>query len=93
MKMSNKKSYNGWTNYETWLIRLWIDNDPELYLMVREWVTATQSKSATELGEMLKQFLLENKPTEEGKVYDDLLYSAIRKANFREVGEHLMEDF
>jgi len=21
------KEYNGWTNYETWLVKLWIDND------------------------------------------------------------------
>jgi hypothetical protein len=23
----NKKEYNGWTNYETWLVNLWMDND------------------------------------------------------------------
>ena len=22
----NKKEYNGWTNYETWLVNLWMDN-------------------------------------------------------------------
>ena len=22
-----KKEYNGWTNYETWAVKLWIDND------------------------------------------------------------------
>ena len=22
-----KKNYNGWTNYETWLVKLWLDND------------------------------------------------------------------
>lgn len=22
----NKKNYNGWTNYETWLVNLWLDN-------------------------------------------------------------------
>jgi len=21
------KEYNGWTNYETWLVKLWIDNE------------------------------------------------------------------
>ena len=26
----NKKEYNGWTNYETWLVNLWMDNDEGL---------------------------------------------------------------
>jgi len=25
--MSNDKTYNGWTNYETWNVNLWLDND------------------------------------------------------------------
>lgn len=25
------KTYNGWTNYETWLVNLWIQNDADLY--------------------------------------------------------------
>jgi hypothetical protein len=27
----NEKTYNGWTNYETWLVKLWIDNDEGSY--------------------------------------------------------------
>lgn len=29
-------TYNGWTNYETWLIKLWIDNNEESYDYWRE---------------------------------------------------------
>ena len=25
------EGYNGWTNYETWCVALWIDNDPGTY--------------------------------------------------------------
>ena len=29
-------SYNGWSNYETWNVALWIDNDKGTYNLVRE---------------------------------------------------------
>ena len=29
-------SYNGWENYETWNVALWINNDQSLYYLARE---------------------------------------------------------
>ena len=31
-----EKTYNGWTNYETWAVNLWIDNDQGSYTYWRE---------------------------------------------------------
>ena len=31
-----KKEYNGWHNYETWLVKLWIDNEEGSYNYWRE---------------------------------------------------------
>lgn len=30
------KKYNGWTNYETWAVNLWVGNDPNTENMARE---------------------------------------------------------
>ena len=30
-KNSEPTTYNGWTNFETWQVALWIDNDKRLY--------------------------------------------------------------
>lgn len=34
--MSDESGYNGWKNYETWAVALWIDNDQGTYSHSRE---------------------------------------------------------
>ena len=34
-----EQTYNGWTNYETWNVALWLQNDPGLYDLAREYFT------------------------------------------------------
>jgi hypothetical protein len=36
MNATESKTYNGWTNYETWDVKLWLDNDYGLYSMIQE---------------------------------------------------------
>lgn len=36
--MSDEQGYNGWPNYETWCMALWIDNDLGNYNYARELV-------------------------------------------------------
>lgn len=35
--MSDEKGYNGWHNYETWAVALWLDNEEGSYNLCREW--------------------------------------------------------
>ena len=37
--MENEK-YNGWTNWETWNVNLWLSNDENLYNETKELLSA-----------------------------------------------------
>ncbi len=41
----NDKTYNGWTNRETWNIALWIGNDEGLYLMAVDFMECYEGVS------------------------------------------------
>jgi hypothetical protein len=42
--MTTETGYNGWKNYETWAIALWLDNEQHTYNFMRE--SATEAVSA-----------------------------------------------
>jgi hypothetical protein len=50
--MTNQK-YNGWTNRETWVVNLWMDE--ELQEMINEWLSHNQKMSVLELAEELER--------------------------------------
>jgi hypothetical protein len=49
------KTYNGWTNHETWLTALWLDNDESTYRHLRDlalevWRKAPRSQAVADWG-------------------------------------------
>jgi HD superfamily phosphohydrolase YqeK len=100
----NHKEYNGWTNYETWVVNLWIDNEEgthDYWLEVAEDIyndEAEEQKHFTKiedaaciLAERLKNDYEENLPEMAG-VYGDLIGAALSEVNWREIAEHLLEN-
>lgn len=82
--------YNGWSNYETWAIHLWLTGDEGLYRMIT--AEARRIGDEYELADFIKKFVNENNPIEHPSMYADLLQSAIDTANYREIAAALLAE-
>ena len=89
--MSNN-DYNGWANYETWNVTLWIDNDEGLYGFVRDGLESLLDSngndwtniSETELKELVRDAFGSNKTPDGVSLFDS-------KINWSEVSDMLLE--
>lgn len=82
-------SYNGWVNYETWVVKLWIDN--EQYDQERWLEAAKTAESTRTLADQMKDEYEEATPETVG-VWSDLLSAALGEVNWFEIAEHLQEE-
>jgi hypothetical protein len=84
------ETYNGWTNYETWAVKLWMDNDQGSQ---EYWAERAKEMDVYDLEQALKdeheEFMPENiRPS----VYGDLLQAALDSVNWREVAESIKDE-
>ena len=91
--MTNQK-YNGYTNYETWVTILWIDNDQklneELIELCAEAKLAEDPKSY--LADSLKELIEEiYSSTEMVGLFKDLLTSAMENINWIEIANRFLD--
>ena len=101
--MATKKEYNGWYNYETWLVKLWIDNEEgssrywdetaqEVYDESEAETSFTREERATlDLSDRLKNEFDEAQPELPG-FWADLLNAAMSEVNWYEIAEHYIAD-
>ena len=84
-----EKGYNGWTNYETWAVNLWIDNDG-MDEEVRERVSGLDEYRA---GKAIQEMIEELNPlADEASMFSDLLSGALSEVNWQEIAEHYLEE-
>jgi hypothetical protein len=87
-------TYNGWCNYETWLVHLWLSQDQEVYDALSEDArcadTMYDAKNAIKnwVENELEQFL----EGREAGMFVDLLRSALSEVNWYEIARHMREE-
>ena len=86
--MENVK-HNGWTNYETWDVNLWITNDSETH---NYYIAIGEGLTLCEFADAIKESIEDGRPEIEASMYSDLLSVAISSVNWYEIAEHLKED-
>ena len=104
--MNNEdKKYNGWTNYETWNYKLWMDNDQGSYNCVMNQAKEIMNNSTVDktftkienakltLMAMLKDECESNNPLiDQANTYSDMLSAAISEINFYEIASSIIDD-
>lgn len=85
------KEYNGWTNYETWNVKLWIDNDEDAHNNIRN--IAMTIENAYALSLEIKKEIEDNNPLiKEASMYSDMLTSSLKMVNWIELAKAFMEE-
>lgn len=89
-------SYQGWKNYETWAVSLWLDNEEGSYHYLRELADSAavgndREDATVELAQAVKSWLEESAPEVEG-LWGDLLSAALSEVDWYEVAASALED-
>jgi uncharacterized membrane-anchored protein YjiN (DUF445 family) len=94
--MANEEGYQGWKSYETWNVKLWIDNEQGSQEMAREIVNGVRSEDKDEwrrdAADAIKEWLEEEMPDLGATMWADLLNSAFSSADFYEIAESIIDE-
>jgi hypothetical protein len=86
-----EKGYNGWKNYETWAVALWIDNEErtqnEARAIIREY--PARNDAAQEFKEWIEAG---NPLANASSLFSDLLGAALSEVDWFEIVEHFSEE-
>ncbi len=88
------KEYEGWSNYPTWCVNLWLSNNEPLYRAVLEKIEEVKSSEDPEavLADWIKDMVENGNPLTRANLYSDLMTWAIGMADYYEIAKALLED-
>jgi len=97
--MTQNNRYNGWTNYETWVTALWIDNDQGSYNHRCELAKQVRKEHeencdrinclATSLSDWIDEL---NPLSDKANLFCDLLNAALAEVDWHEIAENFLSE-
>ena len=86
------KEYNGYHNYETWLVALWIDNDQDTEEQLHEMAETIPDRDVYDLSLVIKAWVTDDMIPDLGATLAaDLVSGALSKVNWYEIAENAIE--
>lgn len=90
----NTKEYNGWTNYETWNVNLWLGDDEYFRQLAQEAGDLYQAEISLkeyseELAEMTMPGIFDGSRS---YFIGDMLSAALSEVNWIEIAEHYRDE-
>ena len=83
-------TYNGYTNFETWLVALHIDNDQFLSEEINE--AYQYDRDPYELEINIRSIITHHAEIENNILASDLLNAALSEVNWKEIASLIIED-
>src|SRR4051812_21675056 len=98
--MQAAETYNGWKNYPTWAVNLWLSNDEGLYLTATEMAQDALREAGEDdpgdalpiLAANLKDWVEELLPDLGASFAADLMGWAVEHVDWREIAASWLED-
>jgi hypothetical protein len=80
-----REPYQGWTNYPTWAVSLWLNNDEPLYRQLQSLIRQSDGE-AYELAQSLKNWVIDDlTPDLAPSFAGDILGWAMEQVNWDEI--------
>lgn len=105
MSMETQK-YNGWTNYATWCVNLWLSNDESTYFYLVQQATEIKNNPdyfkigdqkilknpVVRLADIIKHMIDDSNPIlDQADLYNDVLRHALAFVDYQEIAKSYLE--
>lgn len=86
-----EKGYNGWKNYETWAVALWIDNEQRTQNEARAIIS--EYPDINDAAQEFKDWIEAGNPlADTASLFSDLLGAALSEVDWLEIAKHFREE-